>query len=63
MPKSKITTPEELKSIAGECSEFATVYESGGQMSFAPGGEGIRRCDFCIHWQGGNCDIYQRAKN
>lgn len=52
----------ELKDIAAACSEFGTYYEGGGQMTFAPGGEGRRRCDFCINWQGGECDIYQRHK-
>ncbi|MGI6344455.1 MAG: hypothetical protein ACOX18_05245 [Bacillota bacterium] len=51
-------TPAELKAIAEECSEFETDYRTGLQMTFAVGGEGYRRCDFCIHWQGGLCDIY-----
>ncbi len=62
MSKAAPATPAELKAIAEECTEFRTHYESGGQMTFAVGGEGVRRCDFCIHWQGGECDIYQREK-
>lgn len=62
MSEAPAATPAELKAIAEECSEFSTHYESGGQMTNAVGGEGIRRCDFCIHWQGGGCDIYQREK-
>lgn len=55
-------TPSELKAIAEECQEFDTHYRSGMQMHFAVGGEAIRRCDFCVHWQGGTCEIYQREK-
>jgi hypothetical protein len=62
MPKSMAASPAELKAIAEECSVYETHYQSGGQMTFAVGGEGVRRCDFCIHWQGGGCDIYQREK-
>lgn len=56
-------TPAELKAIAEECQEFETSYYSdGGQLTYAVGGEAIRRCDFCKHWQGGECDIYKREK-
>lgn len=55
-------TPTQLKAIAALCPEFATNYASGGQLTFAVGGEGIRRCDFCVHWRGGNCNIYQCEK-
>jgi hypothetical protein len=60
---SDVTTPAELKAIAEECQEFDTEYYSdGGQLTYAVGGEAIRRCDFCIHWQGGECEIYQRER-
>lgn len=55
-------TPAELKAIAAECQEFQTDFHEGGQLTDAVGGEAIRRCDFCRHWQGGECDIYQREK-
>jgi len=54
--------PAELKAIAEECQEFDTEFQHGLSMTYAAGGESLRRCDFCRHWQGGMCDIYQREK-
>ncbi len=53
------STPAELKAIAEECQEFASDFQHGLTMTYAPGGESLKRCDLCIHWQGGMCDIYK----
>lgn len=54
---------EQFRSIAAECQAFEHVIAAMGygysllnvsEKNFEA------RCDYCVNWQGGHCDIYRR---
>lgn len=54
---------KELRGIAGECQEFEHIINAMGYgyslLNVSPH-DFIRRCSDCVHWFGGDCEIFQR---
>jgi len=55
---------KELKSIADECHEFEhiiTVMGYGYSLLNVSSDDFVRRCNDCVNWQGGDCEIFRNT--
>lgn len=62
-PDGEEKIDEVLEAIAVECNEYEPVAEAQAYgISFLNNLESVDhpRCDQCLHWQNGQCEIFRR---
>ncbi len=48
-----------FKKMAHKCPQFESIRSAQGIMGSAEGTRTVApRCDHCVHWIGGSCDLF-----